>query len=230
MGLFDRWKKTENKQSANVSPKQQINNTPPYTLSTSYTSDGCLQIEMIEKNTPKGQFYDTTRLIIKGSSGMKDGKNIDVQNCLVSYYGQSDAIYLGDNGEEFGRRTDYKNVLAGFDANKLMNDYSYAVGVMKDLLNEGRVLKYLNQGLKDNPENPCGMYVGGLDPIERKKYFDPRIGRLSHNSSLMKSKRTELKEAQRQSVMREYADNKAKIDELNKRNEDLKENLGEERE
>ena len=82
------------------------------------------------------------------------------------------------------------------DFNLLQNDPNYVHALMCNLLNRDRVMKYLQRGLQENPENPCGKYVGSIEKSENtyKKVFDSNIGRISHNSPEMVAERKTKRE------------------------------------
>lgn len=222
MGLLDMFKKKEEIQEQNQNIPQ--NQTLPYDIKLKVNEEGKLQIDFHERNPDFKQFYDTTRLIVDAQR--TDMGSIPLKECRVSWYGESDMIMFDSGtGEEISRRTNYKNVLADIDINLLQKDYNYCVSVMQGLLNEKRVDRYLNDGLKEQPEVPCGRYVGGIRNVENtyKKYFDQQAGRIAHNSVDMVNKRNEIKlqqEAKRQQQLRakqeELAKLQSEIDELSK--------------
>ena len=166
----------------------------------------------LEKNLPE--------LIID-----KMGK--DYSNCRVSWYGDEDAISLDNDGNElaYGRKYDYKDILVGIDCNLLQSDPKYVEVLMKKLLDRKRVESYLERGMQENTEIPCGKYIGEIKVENNtyKKVFDPRIGEMSHNSPKMVEKRARRKEMIEKMKQEKIARNQdqiaklqAEIDEMEK--------------
>lgn len=226
MGLFSRFKNKDKKDtSQRYQPQNMESKRLPYEVTTEYTPEGYLQVEVCEDHPNNGQFYDVTRLIIQGAPMTMTSNRIPVLNCLVSHYGHSDCIMIGKNGIEYGRRGDYSHVLAEFDVNLLLRDKTYAYNVLVGLLNKRRIDRYLNDGMKDNPEIPCGIYVGGIDPSSRRKYFRPEVGKESHYSPQMQNRRARAREAAIRRMRDEYRENEAKIAELQRRNRGLEDEI-----
>ena len=78
--------------------------------------------------------------------------------------------------------------------------------------------KYLENGLQENPEVPCGNYIGQLCYIpERgiyKKQFDPYIGDFSHNSTPQVERRRQHKlklEERKRNAIKEKQEQIAKL-------------------
>ena len=159
--------------------------------------DGRLQVDYYNASLKFKQFYDTTRLIV--SKKPIKIENQDVLNCLVSWYGESDAVMIDDDGNEFGRKTDYRDIFAQIDLNLLKTDDKYCYAVMQLLFDRNRVYRYLRQGLEENPDIPCGKYIGGIMKKDDRytKFFDRRIGIASHYSNLMREKRMEYRRQER---------------------------------
>ena len=186
MGLFERFKKVKGEPK-----KQNVEQELPFEVSFSTNQNGTFQVDFYDKFPKPRQFYDTTRLIVDPRPLVMNNKY--VLNGAVSWYGQDDAIILDDRGQESGRRSLYRGILAQIDLNLLQTDANYCYTVMKQLLEKSRIEKYLCQGLEKNPERPCGKYIGGVEIIENeyKKIFDANIGRESHYSKLMIDRRRE---------------------------------------
>ena len=201
MGIFNFKKKEKNR---TIQTPQ--NNDKCYSITN---NEGRLEIEYIDKNPKVGQIYDTTKLII-------DGMNENLANCRISWYGSDDTEAVHDNQKLIARKYAYKDILVELDLNRLYRDNNYVDVLMKSLLNEARVERYLNDGLSDNPEKPCGKYVGGvrLDGDRYVKIFDVDTGRNSHYSPEMKNKRHRYKRAQEQARKRIIKEKQAKIDDL----------------
>lgn len=213
MGLLDIFKKKEqiNEQIETVTQEQTL----PYDINLKVNEEGKLQVDFHDKRPDFKEFYDTTRLII--DSQRTDMGSIPLKECRVSWYGESDMIMIDrETGEEISRRTDYKDILTDIDIGLLQTDYNYCVSVMKNLVNQKRVEKYLNDGLKENPEVPCGKYIGGIRNNQNKyeKYFDQIAGQKSHNSNEMIDKRNkyrELQEIRRQQQIKMKREEMAKL-------------------
>lgn len=222
MGLLDIFKKKEkvNEQIERLPQEKNL----PYDINLKVNEEGKLQVDFHEKRPDFKQFYDTTRLIIDGQR--TDMGAIPLKECRVSWYGESDAIMIDNKtGQEISRRNDYKDILADIDINLLQTDDNYRVSVMKLLLNEKRVEKYLNDGLKENPEIPCGKYIGGIKNMQNTygKYFDRIAGQRSHNSNEMINKRNKyrmLQELRKQEQIKvkqeEMAKLQSELDDLSK--------------
>ena len=213
MGLFNKFKKEKNE---NIQEKQTL----PCQLASSITADGKLQLDFYDARADFKQFYDTTRLILN--------KQVQVNNTIlteafISYYSDNDAVVLNNDGQEFGRRVQYKKILMDVDTNLLQRDNNYCDYVMKALLNEKRVNEYLERGLQENSEQPCGNYVGGVRTTDNgyKKVFDPVVGKMVHESLEMKQKR-EKNRARQEQIKQEGIDRrKAEIERLQQEIEDM---------
>lgn len=215
MGFFDMFKK-QNKnniqQQPNAMPPRKIENQN--IIEYSCTEDGRLVVELTETLPKSNQFYDTTKLVIDNKQVNLAGEF--VQNCMVAWYGQDDCVYLDGSGRDMGRRGQYKNVLAGIDTDLLLNDENYCAAVMRSLLTQRRVDEYLNRGLQDNPDIPCGKYVGEIIKGDKgySKFFKRGLGQASHNSPEMVSKRQRYQEQVRQRQEREKEEKRAQIAKL----------------
>lgn len=220
MGFFDRFKK-QNKNEVRTESKAQMQQIKENKIEYSCTEDGRLVVELIERKPKQGQFYDTTKLVFDSKIVNLEGQYL--KNCMVSWYGQDDCVRLDSNGNDYGRRGQFKNVIADIDTDLIWNDEEYCLAVMKMLLNKNRVDEYLNRGLQDIPDFPCGKYVGGikLRGGEYQKVFYRELGKASHNSPEMVSKRRRLKEQKRQSQARAIDDKKAQIARLQQELEEM---------
>ena len=222
MGLLDRFKKKEEKP---VEKKEYTRDYQglPFEAKFSTNSDGKFQLDFYDKNNQDTfkQFYDTTRLIIENErTTITDAP---LKECLVSWYGESDAVMIDNNGNEHGRKTAYERVLADIDELKLKTDPKYCMAVMKKLLNRNRVDEYLARGMQENPEIPCGNYVGGIDIRDGKykKIFDMSVGKQAHNSDRMKLKRAQLKEQKEMKKQNEIEEKQKRIEQLKNEIDDL---------
>ena len=215
MSFFDEFGK-ELKTDNQIEKEQQS----PYDIKAIKNKEGKIQIDFTEKNVDFKQFYDTTRLIIDGN---RDDISPSTKECRVSWYGQDDAVMLDDNGEEVSRKTNYSKVLVDLDINSLLDDENYSIAIMKGLLNEKRVEKYLMRGLQENPEVPCGNYVGGILQGENRyaKVFSVKKGKMVHNSQEMINMREEHRRAEEEKKNARIQQNQEKIEKLQKEIEDL---------
>lgn len=178
MGFLDRFK---NKKSVEPSTNNTLQAEQlPFEVEFGVTCDGRLQVDFYDKNADFKQFYDTTRLIVNNSPLNIAGYS--VQNCIVSWYGHDDCQMMNKTTGKFEslRANEYRGVLAQIDVNLLQTDSEYCSCVMKELLNKRRVETYLEAGLEETPNRPCGKYVGGIGRNERgyNKVFSQKIGKL----------------------------------------------------
>ena len=156
MGLFDIFKKKEKEPEIQNGLNEAQKS---YEIEYKTTRDGRLQIDFYDKGTKFSQFYDTTRLVVDNRPIMLAGQ--EVRNCIVSWYSQDDAVFLDSEyeGESLNAR-DYRGILAQIDPTLLQTDENYCSVVMRKLLDKKRVTKYLEEGLQETPEQPCGKYIG----------------------------------------------------------------------
>lgn len=216
MGFFDRFKK-DKKQSIEVpvDNRQQVGQLP-FEVEYTSTSSGNLQVDFCDKNAEFNKFYDTTRLIVDGQPLNVEGHQ--VYNCAVSWYGHSDCRILDKETGKFEslRALDYRGILAEIDLDLLLNDPNYCNMVMKGLLDEQRVIRYLENGLNETTNEPSGNYIGGVRKTEKGygKFFSQIVGQVSHYSEYMKHKREERREIIKALREKELAEKKAKIAKL----------------
>lgn len=213
MGLFDIFKKEkqkkEIKEPMNYMPNEKCENVQPNlwryktqdgeikegTIEYRTSENGEIQVDFHEKDIGVKQFYDTTRIIIgKLISDEQSG----LYDCKVSWYNHDEPQILDKPDREIGNRVSYQDVLIGVDPRLVTTDTKYCFLLMKELLNWKRVNRYIENGLKENPSQPCGKYIGGIMDTEEgyKRCFDEKIGNISHNSSLMQSRRQEKQKRQ----------------------------------
>ena len=225
MGIFSKLKKLFKKEEKTYTPRYEPVKKKSE-VKYSITKDGKLQIAYIDREAKYWNTYDTTRLIINNSAEKLNNKY--VPECLVSWYGQQDAVMLNDSGE-FGRRVDYKEVLADIDVSLIQTDPQYCEVVMKSLLSERRVNDYLTNGLKDTTERPCGQYIGGVRRTENGygKFFDMKAGREAHFTPKMNWIRDRDKQmkinAMRSEIETKRSEIKTKRSEINKIQADMRE-------
>lgn len=105
------------------------------------------------------------------------------------------------------------------EPNLLRTNDEYVSWVMKGLLNKNRVHAYHERGLIDNPDVPCGNYVGGIEVNADgsfKKVFDNFTGTYVHNMPAVRQVRAQYQERKRIEKAKQ-----ARIEELNKELHDL---------
>ena len=210
MGLFDFLKK-ENKSNATSEPKKAefASDTSKQDIQVSALEDGRFQIEFYDPNSKFGQFYNTTTLIVD-SNGYTMG-NSTVNDCLISWYNQDDAIMVGSESS----RDIYEKIVVSLNVDKMMIDEQYCTFAMKQLLNQKRVMDYLNRGKSDEPQEvPCGNYVGGISQDTEGKYvkrFDCKAGRECHNSPYMQQVRSQERAKREQARARRKAELEAQM-------------------
>lgn len=219
MGLFDRFKKKEKGLKINNIINE---NEKSYEIEYGTTRDGRLQVDFYDKSAKVGQLYDTTRLVVDNRPLIL--ANQEVRNCIVSWYSQDDAIFADPEyeGESLNAR-DYRGILAQIDPMLLQTDENYCSVVMRKLLDQKRVIKYLEDGLQETPEQPCGKYIGGVKPTEKGygKFFSLSVGRASHNSDLMINRRREYRESIEAKKQSGIANKKAQIQQLQSEIDDM---------
>lgn len=210
MGLFNRLKKE--KQNVNQEPKEE---KLLFDVKFSITSDGRLQVEFYDRQAPFNQFYDTTRLISSMETFDLGGR--PVHNCIVSWYGENDAVMLNEKGIDMGRRGDYREVLAEIDLEQLKSDPNYCYMVMSNLLSKQRVERYLDKGLEENPDTPCGKYIGGVRKTQDNKYqkfFSAEAGKVCHYSDFMVERRKLVRERNEKFKQQQISEKEAQIKKL----------------
>ena len=220
MGLSDilKKKKEENKETVINELKKDIMNNVKFDR----TIDNRLKVEFYDDKDFK-QFYDTTRLIIKEEPINIFGEN--VYNCIVSWYGDNDCHEINPQTGKFEsiRASQYRGVLVQLNLDLLQNDSEYCKTVMQGLLDKKRVEEYLDRGLQEEPDKPCGKYIGGVVKTDEgyRKFFSEKIGRASHNSSLMVDRRRDLREKEKALREKEIMKRKAEIARLSEEIEDM---------
>lgn len=209
MGFLDIFKKKTPKVTHSAMPE-------PYYASEhilrDITADGKLQIDYIEKIDVKRD-YDSTRLVLETITENINGYR--VYTGKVSWYNQNDAIMLdGNDSRNIGL-----TVRMEVEPNLLRTNDEYVSWLMKELLNKNRVCSYHERGLIDNPDVPCGNYVGGIEVKSDgsfKNIFDNFIGTYVHNMPAVRQERTKYQARQRTEKAKE-----AWREQLNKELHDL---------
>lgn len=93
-----------------------------------------------------------------------------------------------------------ETILLGVEHNDF-NDPEYIKQLMEGLLEYNRVEGLIKEGLNENPETPCGNYIGELRKNEEGQYeelFNLKLGRRVHNSQTMVDKRKEYERLKEQ--------------------------------
>lgn len=148
-------------------------------------------------NTDMKHFYDndTTVMIINPQVYTIEGEQ--VFNCKVGWTKEGYTVMYNEYGYQ---ALAYQDVFVNVSIPRLMSDGEYAEAFMSKVLSEEHVMKYVNMGLEESPEFPCGNYIGGVykdkDDGKYKNYVDPKIALAVHNSKAMVDKRQTNREEQ----------------------------------
>lgn len=185
-----------------------MNNNLPYREYVANNGRPHIEFTYLDQNNRFGKHYDTTRLIVDTTPEMVEGRPI--YNAAVSWYGSSDAQFL--NSEYRGRIDDFSYIKVGLDIEKLKSgDQEYATWLfegieanrngkqahVEGLLEQNRVEGYLQRGLKETPEVPCGNYVGQVERTGNGKYgktFSVSVGKACHDSQYMQVQRAKARQ------------------------------------
>lgn len=221
MGLFNRRKKQEEM------PQMVVKDEPQncMKISRAMTSEYGEQIiaEYYEDDADFKKFYDTTKLVINPTPINING--VPVYYAQVSWYGQTDAIYFGPNGEEMGRRSDMTNIKLEIDMNKLCTDPQYQEVLMLGLLDKKRVERYMQMGLEEESKQPCGDYIGGValsdKTMQYAKMFRTYVGQAVHSSPEMVAKRQRYQENRRMAKEKMKREKQAQIERLQREIDEL---------
>lgn len=157
------------------------------------TEDGKLQIDYIAERDFRKD-YDSTRLVLETIPENINGYR--VYTGKVSWYNQNDAIMFDGNDSRHRGLT----VRMEVEPNLLRANDEYVSWVMLALLNKNRVRSYYERGLTDNPDRPCGNYVGGIEMKSDGsfgKIYDSFIGTFVHNMPAVRQARAQHQERQR---------------------------------
>lgn len=224
MGLFDRFKKKDTQKVEEATIRTSSPNQAPFDIEYGQSSDGrYLQVEFHDNRADFKKFYDITRLIVRRQP--LDMAGHQVYNCAVSWYGSEDCQMFDEKAATFDsqRALDYSMVLAEIDLTLLQSNPIYCNAVIRALLDKQRVESYLERGLQDSPNIPCGMYIGGIKQTEEGygKFFSTVVGRASHFSDSMIDKRREHKEALEAKRLQAIEAKRAQMDKLRSEIEDM---------
>lgn len=199
MGLLDRLFRREkiDSQPEYKNAQSETNKTSESYMKFSDTGKTYLKIDY--KSNDYGKLDDATRLVVDTTPiEMPNGQKI--YEAVVFWYNEENCVRLDENGrewyheekavemmngKEFEFHTGGAKIKLGIDFNRL-NDREYQKILMEQLLEQTRVQKYLNNGLKENPDMECGNYIGEIginkDTGRYQKTFNPTIGKIVHNS------------------------------------------------
>lgn len=185
--------------------------------------NGDMQIEFEDKRPKVGQTYDTTRLVIS-KNPFRLANDAIVANAKVSWY-DSNAMMWNGQSETMDAGI-YTGVWAEVNYDLLQRDENYCVSVMKELLDKNRVTKFIENGMKDYPETPCGKYIGGVGVTRDGEYcptFSGYVGQLAHNTPLMINRRSEHKAKMQAEANKQgrIAEKQAEIDRLRREIDDI---------
>lgn len=219
MGFFDIFKK---KKEEKQEKPNYVSNALPFKREDKVKINGDLEsgitFDYYLSEPGFKRFYDTVCLQIPDTQPVFNIFGTKVYNALVSWYGEDDAVPVNIPGLYHSlRRRDTRSIQLGLDFSKL-SDSKYLKTLFYLLLDQDRVEKYLENGLQENPEVPCGNYIGQLCYIpERgiyKKQFDPYIGDFSHNSTPQVERRRQHKlklEERKRNAIKEKQEQIAKL-------------------
>ena len=222
MGIKDfmkRDKKQEMAETRKIVPRPKEDEINSY-----LTEEGRKVFELCEARREVGQLYDSTRLIIDKNPKFINGEML--YDCMVSWYGQDDAVYFGEGDTLQGRQFEYKHVIAGINPGLMETDPEYLKYALKALFEQKRVNRYLDMALMTEEEiqqarsagdrtvYPCGKYIGDIkrnDDGRLGKRFNASIGRMMHNTAEMQSKRETFRKEQEARKQARLAAKKAEI-------------------
>lgn len=209
MGFFDLFKNNNNnKINENMNHVQE---KMPFEVSYTQLQDGGIQIEFEENDSriSLGQDYDITRLIIYDKNVLL--ANHLLSECYVSWYGRDDVQFVDPKLDQQTRKNQFKQVLAEIDLEQIKSNPEYLKMLIRGLMKESRVEEYLDKGLQDNPDRPCGIYIGGVKETNNGygKFFDQDVGYAAHNTPEMLRKRENYK-------TKIEAEKRARIERINK--------------
>lgn len=181
MGFFDILKNIRKNKPKREKQTQEKSN---YKITISCTQSGNLKVELYEINANESQKYDTTVMIIESAV-----KNLD------GYYVQEASLCWYRKEREQFILPEYTTILLNIDINLIFEDETYAIFLMKELLNKARVNSYLINGLQRDTDKESGNYVGSIEATKEgyRKVFYVELGKASHNSPEMRRKREEYR-------------------------------------
>ena len=226
MGLFDKFlhKNTQAKESTD-SVTRPVSMPPLPVLNQVQqikSQNGRLyyQLDYYDRTAPYKQMYDTTRIIIDAVPTMIAGH--PTYSAKVSWYSQNDAEYVDHQYAAMARKNQFTEIKLGLDVSKFFSDSQYQDVLIRQLLEKKRVERYIEEGLKDNPAQPCGNYIGYVgnsiqsNSNEYKKIFSGTVGHEVHYSNEMIAKRERHKQYQEKQKQEMIARKQEEINRLQK--------------
>lgn len=225
MGLLDKIFKKQEKEVKEVETQKQA--MEPKMPEFRTISDGRLQVIYDNGLKTEKEFYDTTKLTIDTKHPLNFNGH-PIYNCVVAWDKIDDCIMLEDKArlrriEIAGNRDDYKGAWIDLDFEKLQTDPKYCEVLMNELLLKSRVEGLIQNGLQENPDRPCGKYIGGVEKIEGRyaPYFNTSVGKAAHECTFMKNRRAKLREEEKRRREEKIKANKREIERLSAENKSL---------
>lgn len=191
MGIFDLFKRKKNNISNMVATEQPQKRIPEIKYGG---ANGSFTMDFEDDEPNFAQDYTNTKLVINSKPLTYAGR--EVYECDVFWY-KDDGCYCADDNKPMCTLINKQHILTEIDLPLARMDQEYAHVIMKDLLKYNRIIKFIEDGLKDAPENPCGNYIGGVKQDETtgeyKEFYSDKVGLAVHNSPSMVSRRMEHK-------------------------------------
>ncbi len=210
MGLLDRFFKPKLKEETQEPISQ---NESQHSIKFFEDNEGkSLIVEYYDSEATAKEFYDTTKLVIDLKPNKFDG--ILLYSAKVAWYNEDDACFIDELGNQSGSKFDFTDIKVEIDMDRLYKDPKYQEVLMIKLLDKKRVeYEYIPMGLEENPNRPCGNYVGSVNK-DNSKQFNPTIGRSVHYSpEMIKRRRIELERRENEKQAR-IRDRQEKIERL----------------
>ncbi len=213
MGFLDRFKKKNNTERETEATGSRPVEQLPFHVEYSLTANGDLLVEFYDRKADFRQTYDTTRLRVGQKPFDLEGHQVYLGKIS---WGKFDDARILDPTRQGEFYVDEQEILAELDLSLLQSDLNYCNMVMKYLLDKKRVERYLQSGLKENAEQPNGIYIGGVGVRENGyyKFFNERVGKASHHSDYMKGKRQQHREREEEQKRRYKERLKSQIEKL----------------
>lgn len=212
MGFFDLFKRKDKKQEE---IDEKIDNEPKLPFERKGDLQTGLTIDYDEPSFKK--MYDAVCLRVRDTKPCMVENGLNVYNAYVSWYGKSDCQIVGIPP----RRDEVKEIQIGLDPSKLekgKEDLEYMKILFTQLLDQNRVNRYLEKGLQENPDIPCGNYIGEVfydtNSNTYRKEFKSSIGMESHFSEQQIERREEHKRKIEEAKKAKIAEKEAEIKKL----------------
>lgn len=189
------------------------------------TEDGTRIFEFYNAHGNFRNYSNSTRVEVSKEPRIINGRKL--YDCKVAWWKQNDA----ENEEERQAKREecnYENVIVGIDPEAMMNeanDFEYLKYVMKNVLEENMVKRYIETAMIPEKEfdkseychlHPCGRYVGEVVTENNSimKRFSRDIGKICHSFKEMEAERNkviEYNEARRQAMLEREQAERARI-------------------